>query len=541
MTTLILQGDCRVLLRGLAAKSVQLVVTSPPYYGLRSYGSPPLIWGGDEACAHDFVIEVVTQEMRKGVGLAVLGERMKGGGHKQGDDAVRRLTAERGFCRHCCAWQGHYGLEPTWVMYVEHTVEIFREVWRVLRDDGSLFLNLGDCYATGAGASNNPGGRQTTANGREVDWGYRSRARGGLVRPAMGKHAGLAGQIQEVSPNRMPQPGMRAKNKMLIPARVAIALQDDGWILRQDNIWFKLNPMPESVRDRTTTAHEFVFHFSKSANTLLWRHREHGWAYTKQPPDYIWRHRRTREESREPRDDVDEEGLRLWVRVNLWRGFDYYYDADAIAEPSSPDSHARAARGRSDNYVYDGPGDQTIASAAPVAGTYRPAVAGWDKSVGEGRHGAVHRRTVGENSRENVDRVPVPRKPGVNPKAAIADMDGPRPKQNASFSEALGSSELVPFRNKRSVWPMATEAFQEAHFATFPTELVEPCVLAGCPPGGVVLDIFGGSGTVVMVADRHQRDGISMELNPAYVTMQENRLKADAGLFYEATTTRAAE
>lgn len=499
MSTLILQGDCRVQLRGMAAKSVQTVVTSPPYYGLRAYGSPPLIWGGDAACAHEFTVEVVTQEMRKGVGLAILGERMKGGGKKQGTDGVRRLSAERGSCRLCGAWRGHYGLEPTWVMYVEHTVEIFQEVWRVLRDDGSLWLNLGDCYASG---------------------GDGAPARGGLVRPAMGKHEGLDDEIEEISPNRTPQPGMRPKSKMLIPARVAIALQDDGWILRQDNIWFKLNPMPESVRDRTTTAHEYLFHFSKSARTLLWRHREHGWAYTKQAPDYIWRHRRTRQE----RADGPGEPHGDWVRINLWRGFDYYYDADAIAEPSSPDSHARAARGRSDDHKWadGGPGNQSIARGDPVAGTYRPA---------PGRAGA--------NSRENVDRVPVARKPGVNPKAAI-ETDGPRPKQNASFSEALGSSDLVPFRNKRSVWPMATEAFQEAHFATFPTELVEPCILSSCPIGGLVLDPFGGSGTVAMVADRLQRDAVSIELNPEYVEMQENRLHRDSSLFSQVTT-RAAE
>lgn len=563
MTIRVLQGDCRVVMASLEAASIQAVVMSPPYYGLRAYGTPPLIWDGDPACAHDFAIEVVEQEMRKGAGLAVLGEQYRGGGHKQGTEQLMKLRAERGFCRRCGAWQGHFGLEPTWQMYVEHMLEIFDGIWRVLRDDGTVWLNLGDCYATGAGGGAVMGGSAagTIEGGRVVDWGFRDRARGGRRRPAMGKHADLEGQIEEVPPNRLPQPRMRAKSKMLLPHRVAIALSDAGWIVRQDNIWHKLNPMPESTYDRTTTAHEYVFHLAKSTRTLLWRHRDGRWSYTKPVADYVWRNRETREESREPRHG--------WIRVNLWRGHDYYYDAAAIMEPSSPDSHARAARGRSDDHKWadGGPGDQTIAVLPPVAGSvYRPAVAGWDSSVGERRHGTVNIQTVGvgagerprkgapngaasragTNSRENIDRVPEPRKAGVNPKAAAEEQNrngGPKSRQNADYSQHLGATnDLVAFRNKRSVWPLATEAFRDAHFATFPTDLVRPCVRAGAPVGGWVLDPFGGSGTTAEVCDQEQRHCISIELNPEYVQMQENRLTPEhPTLFHDVTIERAAE
>jgi DNA modification methylase len=131
-------------------------ITSPPYWGLRDYGVKPQIWGGDPDCRHRWSIEIVVGEIRTGQGLAALGARYRGGGHKQGQ--VPKLRAERGFCRRCGAWRGSLGLEPDYRLYVEHLVEVLREVRRVLRPDGSLWLNLGDSYATGAGKAKRPGG-----------------------------------------------------------------------------------------------------------------------------------------------------------------------------------------------------------------------------------------------------------------------------------------------------------------------------------------------------------------------------------------------
>lgn len=309
---------------------------------------------------------------------------------------------------------GQIGLEPTPDQFVAEMVAVFREVRRVLRDDGTLWLNLGDSFWSGKGASMGLDPKQP--------------ARRGWVRPQDG--SGLAF-------------GLKGKDLIGVPWMVAFALRSDGWYLRRDIIWHKANPMPESVRDRPTTSHEYMFLLTKQQN--------------------------------------------------------YFYDADAIMETSSPDSHARAARGRSDSHKYadGGPGNQTIARKSPSAG----------------------------------------RIPGVNPKAASASLEGPRSRQNASFSAAV--AELVPMRNKRSVWTTTTEPFSEAHFATFPPALIEPCIKAGCPAGGTVLDPFGGAGTTGMVADRLGRDAILIELNTEYAAIAERRIRSDAGMF--ATINEAAE
>lgn len=254
------------------------------------------------------------------------------------------------------------GLEPTPDEFVAALVEVFREVRRVLRDDGTVWLNLGDTY----NAYN--GGRRSSSslNKRHDD-----------ILPGYPKGYGLTTR------------DLKNKDLIGIPWRVAFALQADGWYLRQDIIWSKPNPMPESVRDRCTKAHEYIFLLSAG-----------------------------------PR---------------------YYYDAAAIAEPASPENH---------------------------------------------RPSGKTRRTA----------------PGQEPDAGF---------KNGRYYET---------RNKRSVWTVQPRAYKGAHFATFPPDLIEPCILAGAPRGGVVLDPFGGSGTVGEVAERHGRDSFLIDLNPDYAPMMLERI-----------------
>ena len=303
---------------------------------------------------------------------------------------------------------GQIGLEPSPAEFVAELVAVFREVRRVLRDDGTLWLNLGDSYASNGGNGAQRFDRRHTQEN-------------------------LKAQARDY--------GLKPKDLIGIPWMVAFALRDDGWFLRKDNIWHKQNPMPESVRDRCTTAHEYLFHFSKSQT--------------------------------------------------------YYYDAEAIMEPSSPNTHARAARGRSNTHKWadGGPGDQTIAKLPPSAG--RPVA--------------------------------------VGPKASRNE---PGARQNASFA-AAASAEIVKMRNKRSVWSTTSEAFPEAHFATFPPALIEPAIKAGCPEGGTVLDPFAGAGTTGLVADRLGRDAVLIELNPDYADMARRRITGDAPLFVELESQEA--
>lgn len=251
----ILTGDCRAMLRTLAAGSVQTCITSPPYFGLRSYGGEPQVWGGDQACEHVWGATLRAPWANQAPGL---------NGRKKNVAATRDRPKETGpFCSLCSAWFGHLGLEPTPELFIADLVDVFAVVRRVLRDDGTLWLNIGDSYAGSWGAYSCPKGDIAARRyGGTDEW---------TPRPATSR---LTGDL---------------KNKDLIgiPWMLAFALRADGWYLRSDIIWHKPNAMPESVRDRPTKSHEYLFLLSKSER--------------------------------------------------------YYYDADAIKEPASGNAHDRGS------------------------------------------------------------------------------------------------------------------------------------------------------------------------------------------------------
>lgn len=229
----ILVGHAAQELARMPSEWASCCVTSPPYWGLRDYGLPPVVFGGLRDCEH------VWQEIRK---PAANGQRdAMVGVTKNFHSATRRVTTSTS-CGNCGAWRGQLGLEPTPALYVEHLVEIMREVRRALRPDGTLWLNLGDCYATGAGSARTPGGDLFGKSNRVVN----------------------AGSYPVSQPNRMPIEGLKSKDLVGVPWRVAFALQADGWFLRSDIVWQKPNALPESVKDRPTRSHEYIFLLSKS-------------------------------------------------------------------------------------------------------------------------------------------------------------------------------------------------------------------------------------------------------------------------------------
>lgn len=298
---------------------------------------------------------------------------------------------------------GQIGLEASPAEFVAVLVAVFEEVRRVLRSDGTLWLNIGDSYA-GSRRGGNVGGTST------LEGSQSSQEASSAVRPMCDSRRR---DDAEIPRSDLALPGFKPKDLMGMPWRVALALQAAGWYLRRDIIWHKPNPMPESARDRPTTAHEYLFLLAKSPS--------------------------------------------------------YFYDAAAIAEPVSGGAHARRA------VVPDG----------------------WN--TGPGSHSAV------DFSRRE-------RAPGVTPKSAAA---GSGIKANESFHAA--TVDLVTERNKRSVWTIPSHPFPEAHFATFPPKLVEPCILAGSPEGGVVLDPFNGAGTTGVVCANHGRHYIGIEINGSYL------------------------
>lgn len=348
----ILLGDCLKVLKELPDESINCCVTSPPYYGLRDYGTGEWV-GGDPNCPHRRTSKYSENTIT---------------GHKQIElqgnvgDAIYKTV-----CPLCGAVREdkQIGLEETPEEYVQKLVDIFHEVKRCLTKDGTLWLNIGDSYAH---------------NTKEV-----------------------LPQTIENTTERQPHYGVKVpdgckpKDLIGIPWMLALALRKDGWYLRQDIIWHKPNPMPESVKDRFTKSHEYIFLLSKSEK--------------------------------------------------------YYFDHEAIQEKSA--------------YV--------------------------DNRLGKGR--------IGYNGKR-VD-------------------DNTETGQN-SFVTITGS------RNKRDVWTVQPSHYKGAHFATYPEELIYPCIMAGCPEDGIVLDPFMGSGTTGVVAKKNHRNYLGIELNPKYKEIADNRIKNTA-------------
>jgi len=232
-------------LRQIAADSVHCCVTSPPYWALRDYGTPPQTYGGDANCEHEWKTHVIDTSTKGKNGSTLQDE---GQYHKD----ASRFRAESGFCLKCGAWRGQFGLEPTVDLYVDHMVDVCREIKRVLRDDGTFWLNLGDCYA-----NSDKGGWKGTR----------------ISKNARIDHTPAGAADEEPRPNRLPQRGLKPKDLVGIPWRVAFALQRDGWWLRQAIVWAKGmsfcehyagSVTPESCRDRPTSAYEMIFLLSPS-------------------------------------------------------------------------------------------------------------------------------------------------------------------------------------------------------------------------------------------------------------------------------------
>ncbi len=597
MTVKIIIGDCSDSLKALPDNSVHCVITSPPYFGLRDYGTAK--WeGGDPACSHE-VIRSFADPLNPVAPT-------QNGRAKKGEELNRK------HCR-CGAARidSQIGLEETPAAFIAKLVSVFQEVRRVLRPDGTLWMNMGDSYAGSAGAYDSE--RPTSTFHNAISKGTRS--------------ATLKGSNMALGT------GYKAKDMLGMPWRLAFALQDDGWYLRQDIVWSKPNPMPESVRDRCTKSHEYLFLFAKSEK--------------------------------------------------------YYFDQDAILEPVSPNTHARLAQNVEAQLGSDRAhaGEKTNGRMKAVArkSTGVGFGHGFDEQpkervTGERQNGAyadgkAARMGRGKDWRtqliEQSNNAHTPAGWNTGPgnhrelkgrfsddRKLAADRDA---KANADYDKALA---IMPtMRNKRSVWTITTEGYKGAHFATFPTALVEPCIAAGtsergccpdcgapfrrlgpknyaerlrdqdtkyppgtnvarlhqdpgtkyseedspdrssagrlgekrdqaraegeeyaratapaqwaatckhyaalCPPPrrarkrsqrlaykaratrvqnrpapadwktvpAMVLDPFGGAGTTALVADRMQRDAILLELNPKYAEMARNRINADAPLFAAA-------
>lgn len=544
MTVRIIVGDCREGLRSLPSDSVHCCVTSPPYWGLRDYGIPASIWGGDQACVHRW-----GDVLRSAGANSVPGPNGQGGKNGYGS---RNTTKEAGnFCTECGAWSGAFGLEPDYRMFVANAVDVFREVRRVLRPDGVLWVNLGDSYATGGGAGEQGAGERVGRRHTQESLG------GNRGRRQVGDGKNPNAGIPTLGPNRYPQHGLKPKDLAGIPWRVALALQDDGWWLRQDVIWAKPNPMPESVTDRCTKSHEYFFMLTKSER--------------------------------------------------------YHWDAEAIAEPLTEVSVRRLAQNTDEQHgserAMQGGGKRTMKAVKKKSGNLQRKAASErgvpDRGFVSNQAGSVPWEGDSRNKR-SVWTVGTQGFDGEFCRACRTFFTG---DALLALRVAVAANPDGAKKKTRHCSCGSTDRWL-SHFATFPPALIEPCVgsssseagccaecgaprvrvseptpeyaralgkgyhghaddggkgmmqtrgtnrqnalrddhgisgkqmvttgwrqTCSCAGGGVapctVLDPFGGAGTTGLVADRMHRDAILIEVNADYAEMARQRIHADGGM-----------
>jgi DNA modification methylase len=445
-----LQGDVFDKLKELDDSSIDCVVTSPPYWGLRDYGVP-----------------------------------------------------------------GQLGLEPTYQEHIQNIVELFRAMKPKLKDSATVWLNYGDSYAA-------------TVNGTKAK-DIKNDDRGFVDKP----FSTIQGSI-------------KPKDLVMIPNRIAIALQDDGWWIRSEIIWHKPNPMPESTKDRPTQCHEKIWLITKSKK--------------------------------------------------------YYYDADAIREPLAASSLARLSQDiknqkgstRANGGMKSNGNMKAVFSKKNIKGNFskrgitrtteglnlktqlekinplgknkrnvwnveeeqyriisdknRPEIVEY-RDLPEHNKIREYLSLNRKNKNITIDEIEkhfgnqaghhwfekngsYPSKDDWLKLKKLLNFDDTYDKQLTTINIKSGLKQNHPLgRNKRNVWTITTKPCKDAHFATFPKDLIEPCIKAGCPESGVVLDPFGGSGTTGIVAKQFNRTAILIELNPEYIEIAKKRIDKELGMF----------
>ena len=529
----ILCGHDLEILPKLPSESVNCVVTSPPYWGLRDYGIEPVIWNRNKNCKHKWGSDInLNKENHQGQGKSTLRNGNVSPNEKWNTGVNKKIPSSN-FCSKCGAWRGSLGLEPTFELYIKHLCDIFDEVKRVLRKDGTCFVNIGDSYG---GSGNASGHTKDTKN-----LGYKTSEMG-------------------ATQGNQKSTGQYAKSLLDIPYRFSIEMINRGWIKRNTIIWKKPNCMPASANDRFTVDFEYIFFFTKSNKAIFWTNEKTLECVDKQPPgikgiegkDWGWipcpRCQGTGGETKINKKDAENMGSprsryhRITkqekckrckglgkVKYSFWSGHDYWFEQQF--DPILTDSIKRELRGN------------------------RPNKYSKDKHLPKG----VHPNTMSQ----------------------VREYRGYDHLEEQIISRAG--------RNKRCVWTTPTKPFPESHFAVYPEGLIETPIKAGCPEfickkcgkarvkiseptkeykeylgkgnleehhagqetktkfkvktnadykfkgysdcgcnagfePGIILDLFMGAGTTALVALKQRKRFIGIEIKQEYIDMANRRI-----------------
>jgi len=540
----IICGDTRTELQKIPSESINISITSPPYWGLRDYQAEPQIWDGNEKCKHEWKIERTNRANSSG-GRGEFSKKQQTVRGSIMTDYNNRATYSD-FCSLCGAWRGSLGLEPTFELYLKHLFEIFDEVKRVLKSTGTIFINLGDSYSGGKGSSSGYYREEEDENRPTLQKKQHYLGGQGITRPSDGKI------------------GVPPKSLCLIPQHFAIGMVDRGWILRNTIIWYKRNCMPSSVKDRFTVDFEYIFFFVKSNDPQYWINIKTGQISKKKPLglkgiegiDWDWKEVLDFKKETE----VEGQGTKTKRNISPDRKSGGHYSYGGINSPFSttkglsqklPKKLKKVSNWRARDYWFEQQ---------------------YDLANYDGRKDTKY-------------------------KGGLKDMAG------GAHERWIKDINGRHIRNRRCVWDIPTRPFKGAHFAVFPEALVKPMILSGCPEfvckkcgmarekiyrtdnpsknfmekdercqasigfgsrqpvkslhrnkggvyssavykgytdcecnagfeGGIVLDPFMGRGTSGVVAKEFNRKFIGIDINPKYCKMSERGILNTTGSLF---------
>ena len=481
-------GNAIEELKKIPNESVDCVISSPPYYGLRSYKSADIIWG-DSKCDHEFLVQnhySAGQSDKSTTSPKVKGQEM---------------YWSDGYCTKCGAWKGQLGLEPTYQMYIDHLMLIMKELKRVLKKTGTLFWNMGDSYAG--------------------DMGKRS----GCADPKYAKtnEEGINNGITVFL--KANYGNIRAKSLMMIPERFAMAMIDDGWILRNKIVWYKRNAMPTSSQDRLSNKWEHVFFFTKSQKyyfdldsirKILNKSEDIPETYG---VGVIFDLPKTNKTNHKNETIIEKKPYAIAERD---KDYIEYRNLPPLEEVADFLNKYRKEWGYTiDEIEYE------LNSQAPHhwfnAESY-PSVDDWKRIKNILGFPDTYDKAMTEVFLKSAEKQDNPIGPNPGDVKIDESLYDPftDPNIQSAFFEYLEQERpelLMP-----SIFDIPTQPNSFSHFAVFPKTLVEPLLKAGCRPDGVVLDPFAGSGTVGVVSARQNKNAILIEISPEYCVIIKKRL-----------------